>query len=233
MHILVYLAVFGLILPAVCGQMAIQYPVPRGHPSNKYSTFKDSACITAPLNGGAGCPPKPFPCGGYPIDSQVTTVLKAGEVFNVSFWHPDQNVTNVPSEERHNGGLCEFALSYDGGKSYTVIATYHKTCPDIFFTWPVKIPQHAPSCYTRGQCIFSWTWINAIGNREFYQNCVDVRIEGDATEPLPIRDITRANLPPVFTEIIVPDGDPSNSGNAEGSGPNASDVTANMGLNYY
>jgi len=126
--------------------------------------------------------------------------------------------------------LCEFALSYDGGNTYTKIATYHKTCPDIFFTgWKVKIPDNAPSCDNAGKCIFSWSWINAIGNREFYQGCADIKIVGNSTKALPIIDITKANFPPLFNKIITPDSD-GNTGNSKGSGPLAEDVKANLKL---
>lgn len=50
-------------------------------------------------------------------------------------------------QARHGGGTCEFSLSYDGGKSFHVIATYTKTCPDAGYEWPVKIPKNAPSCH--------------------------------------------------------------------------------------
>lgn len=42
-------------------------------------------------------------------------------------------------------------------------------------TWPVQLPPNLPSC---NRCTFAWTWINAIGNREFYMNCADIRIMG-------------------------------------------------------
>ncbi|CAG8569026.1 5129_t:CDS:1 [Ambispora leptoticha] len=224
-----------LLSDGVLAHSSMKYPLPRGHPLNPQAPKKDYACITAPLNGGPDCPKKPFPCGGYPVDTKVTQVFHAGEVINVKFYNPNFPGKLTPADTkrdqaRHNGGLCEFSLSYDGGKSYTVIATYHRTCPDIFFDWKVKIPEAAPSCDTRGKCIFSWSWIDANGNREFYQNCADVKIVGNATKPLPVIDITRANLPPEFKKIITPVGDPSNTDNAKGSGPLPSDVSANLAL---
>ncbi|KAF8935611.1 hypothetical protein BGZ52_008594 [Haplosporangium bisporale] len=93
-----------------------------------------------------------FPCGGYP--KGPNTDLKAGQVINVRFWSssmsdkedngklPKMNI----EQARHGGGMCEFSLSYDGGKSFHVIATYTKTCPDAAYEWPVKIPKNVPSC---------------------------------------------------------------------------------------
>ncbi|RIA91932.1 Lytic polysaccharide monooxygenase, partial [Glomus cerebriforme] len=191
-------AIFATFIASVSSHSSMSFPPTRSHPLNKNAADIDFDCILAPLNGGSGCAPKKFPCGGYPQDKKIVTTFKAGEV--ISDKQKDQ--------ARHNGGLCEFSLSYDGGKTYTVIATYKKTCPDIFFDgWKVKIPENAPSCDSPGNCIFSWSWINAVGNREFYQNCADIKLEGNATEPLPIIDITRANLPPLFNKIVTPEGD--------------------------
>ncbi|CAG8723694.1 9586_t:CDS:1, partial [Funneliformis caledonium] len=222
------IAIFATFVSTVSSHTTISFPPPRGHPLNENAAVKDFQCISAPLNGGSGCAPKKFPCGGYPKDKKIVTTFNAGEVFEVKFFN--QNFPELKDEDkqkdqaRHNGGICEFALSYDGGESYTVIATYKKTCPDIFFDgWKVKIPENAPSCDDAGNCIFSWSWVNALGNREFYQNCADIKIVGNATEPLPIIDITRANLPPLFEKILTPEGDDSNNGNAVGSGPRKED----------
>ncbi|CAG8485115.1 7859_t:CDS:1 [Diversispora eburnea] len=205
----------------------MSFPPARGHPLNP-NTLIDYRCLTAPLNGGGDCPPKPFPCGGYPADSAFGATFNAGQIFDVRFQNPGaQNPTAESDQGRHNGGLCEFSLSYDGGSTWTKIATYHKTCPDVFYGWTVKIPENAPTCDTLGQCIFSWTWINAVGNREFYQNCADVRIIGQSTTPLQKIDFTKANLPE-FGNTLTPEGDPANTGNARGSGPLPEDVTANL-----
>jgi hypothetical protein len=116
----------------------------------------------------------------------------------VTFWNPnfDYDVINNPkpedkkkSQARHSGGTCEFSLSYDGGKSFGVIGTYKKSCPDskftlnalccqkaklketvlVFYAWPITIPEEAPACE---ECIFAWSWINASGRYEFYSKCL-------------------------------------------------------------
>jgi len=108
----------------------MSFPPTRGHPLNKNAAVQDFECIMAPLNGGSGCASKKFPCGGYPRDKKIVTTFKAGEVFEVKFFN--QNFPELKNEDkqkdqaRHNGGLCEFSLSYDGGKTYTVIASYKK-----------------------------------------------------------------------------------------------------------
>lgn len=59
---------------------------------------------------------------------------------------PPKNI----EQARHGGGMCEFSLSYDGGKSFHVIGTYTKTCPDAAYKWPIKIPDNVPSCNDPG-----------------------------------------------------------------------------------
>lgn len=110
---------------------------------------------------------KPFPCGGY--GKGAVTTLKAGEVINVRFWNFDmkkENYGQMPYKEglksaRHGGGACEFAVSYDGGKKWGVIAQYTRTCPDIYFEWPVLIPKNIRECKNSNKCLFSWSWVAA------------------------------------------------------------------------
>jgi hypothetical protein len=64
--------------------------------------------------------------------------LKAGQIVPVRFWTPELKDTktlpkNKMTQARHGGGMCEFSLSYDGGKTFHVIGSYTKTCPDGMF----------------------------------------------------------------------------------------------------
>ncbi|KAG9294351.1 hypothetical protein G9A89_001856 [Geosiphon pyriformis] len=218
----------------IFGHMSMSYPPTRGHPLNPNKAIDAGVCVIAPLNGNSSiCSKKKFPCGGYPQDLEIVTTLTAGDIINVEFWNPNvdpknSSATKQDNQARHNGGRCEFALSYDGGQVYTVIAAYHRTCPDVWYTWPVKIPENAPSCNLPGQCIFSWVWVNNLGLREFYQNCADVKIIGKTSITLPERDIMKVNFEPTFGLNFTPEGDPSNNGNAIGSGPLPEDVNANL-----
>ncbi|KAJ1669888.1 hypothetical protein EV182_008538, partial [Spiromyces aspiralis] len=82
----------------------------------------------------------------------------------------------------HGGGHCQFSISYDGGKTFAVVHEELKTCfktPGAIpptqtndaevLCYNVPIPKDLPS----GKAIFAWSWVNAIGNREFYMNCID------------------------------------------------------------
>ncbi|KAJ2891903.1 hypothetical protein IWW38_003428 [Coemansia aciculifera] len=99
----------------------------------------------------------------------------------------------------HGGGHCEFSLSYDGGKTFVVI---HQELQYCFFGAPsggnsasilsytFNLPANVPSS---NNVVFSWTWVNAIGNREFYMNCADVAIVGGSASSFTGKQMTIAN----------------------------------------
>lgn len=240
----------------------------------------DFDCLEGPLNKGKNdgkCKKKElrFPCAGYSPNSKLVTQLKAGQVISISFYSQefddDENIVIFDKKQkmifvnkekfdakhlkanqgRHNGGTCEFALSYDGGKHFTKIASYHETCPDMAYNWTVKIPENAPSCKNGvdgkklGDCIFSWTWLSSsIDTQEFYQNCADIEINSTTKEPLEIINITQANLQGVFDKTIkIPgkarkcrsdsdeDGHPGRPiCNAASVGPVKEDINNNLNL---
>ncbi|KAF9899244.1 hypothetical protein EC991_009227 [Linnemannia zychae] len=130
----------------------------------------------------------------YPFESR--TVYKAGETiqtaYSIGSWH--------------GGGHCQWALSYDGEKTWVVIKTEIRTCLQVTletkdsYRVPVKLPADAPS----GNVTFMWLWINAIGQRELYSNCADIWIEGrnggsvNGVEPL---IANYGPLHPIFPEF--------------------------------
>jgi len=249
--------------------MTLLHPMPRAHPLSAVFGLKDEEidfeCLPGPLNKGKNsgkCTRKElkFPCGGYLPNKKLLTKFEAGQIFNVSFFSQDFNNSVIFNNEskrffvdkdffnknhqkdnqgRHNGGTCEFALSYDGAKSFSKIATYRKTCPDMAYNWTVKIPANAPSCNILGDCIFVWTWYSST-TKEFYQNCADIEIIGQSKSPLKVIDITRANLPGIFNKTIDIPGEKGKCAsdsdedskpgkgtaicNAEGSGPLQKDI---------
>ncbi|KAF8941353.1 hypothetical protein EDD21DRAFT_322793 [Dissophora ornata] len=137
----------------------------------------------------AGCPaPPPGQSIDYNINSPIgthdsktlpicknlvpytqRTVYKAGETINTAY--------SVGAS--HGGGHCQWALSYDGGKTWVVLKTLIRDClkgvvTGQAYSVPVQIPANAPS----GNATFQWIWNNAIGNRELYSNCADITIKG-------------------------------------------------------
>jgi hypothetical protein len=77
----------------------------------------------------------------------------------------------------HDGGGCQFGLSYDNGETCTVILTTNDKCP-AQKEWSVPIPGDAPSC---ADCVFTWGWIpKNSGGPEYDMNCAQVQIEGSS-----------------------------------------------------
>ncbi|KAF9905315.1 hypothetical protein BX616_001039 [Lobosporangium transversale] len=79
----------------------------------------------------------------------------------------------------HRGGSCQWALSYDNGKTWVVIQDHFQDClanapAGSTFSLPVRIPANAPS----GPAVLNWLWNNNEGNRELYSSCADIVIQG-------------------------------------------------------
>ncbi|KAG0237774.1 hypothetical protein B0O80DRAFT_487266 [Mortierella sp. GBAus27b] len=79
----------------------------------------------------------------------------------------------------HRGGSCQWALSYDNGKTWVVFQDKLLTCMadasnGIQYSLPFTIPASAPS----GPAILNLFWNNNEGNRELYSSCADVVIQG-------------------------------------------------------
>ncbi|KAJ2058638.1 hypothetical protein GGI17_004906 [Coemansia sp. S146] len=107
----------------------------------------------------------------------------------VATWTAGQSITTSfeAGGAAHGGGHVQFSLSYDGGKTFVVI---HEVLKYAFFGGPsngnaatvlsytFNLPANVPAS---NSAIFAWTWVNAIGNREFYMNCADVAIKSSST----------------------------------------------------
>ena len=155
------------------------------------------------------------------------------------FWGPalpDEDMNHLPqkpsllhpelNQARHGGGTCQFSLSYDGGKTFHLIAQYDRSCPDFYYEWPVKIPENAPSCKVKGQCLFVWSW-TAHFIAQYYQNCADVVIEGVAGGRLPSKGIHIVDVESKgYRNGFTAAGDAA--GNKMGRGPVPEDVRKNL-----
>lgn len=140
---------------------------------------------------------KKFPCGGY--KKGPVTTYSAGEIIPVRFWNFEiKDYKKFPppkglTQSRHGGGACEFSLSYDGGKSWKVIGQYTKTCPDIYYEWPVMIPKNVPSCTNSDKCLFAMSW-TAYSTDQYYHHCANIMIKGAKNGKLPQLDMTIADV---------------------------------------
>ncbi|KAJ2714006.1 hypothetical protein H4R19_001959 [Coemansia spiralis] len=135
---------------------------------------------------GVSCPPTP---AGESLDYSMSSPLGRSQPLckhtrpwprPAASWTAGQSVTVKLAEggAPHGGGHCQFSLSYDGGNTFVVVHEVLERCfgPDNgqrSFTF--ALPSGLPSS---NNAVFAWTWVNAIGNREFYMNCADVAISG-------------------------------------------------------
>ncbi|KAJ1499154.1 hypothetical protein HMI54_010036 [Coelomomyces lativittatus] len=165
-----------LVSPAL-SHMNLIVPVPRTHKNNPFTTDQTvDYDIMAPLDGVK----KPFACAGTKRGPSVLTV-NPGEMM----------VVQIEGGAPHNGGHCEFSISYDG-ISFVSLKTIIRECLRATgYKFGVPLPSTIPG----GSAIFSWTWVNAEGNREFYQNCADITINGPASGTLTGPPIVVADLP--------------------------------------
>ncbi|KAJ1656455.1 hypothetical protein IWQ61_003972 [Dispira simplex] len=158
-----YVTVALSALVAGClGHMYPSSPCARGSPLGTCGYPNPDYNLMAPI-ATDNSPNAPLCHHAEPYASPVETV-QAGSSITVVF----------EGSAIHNGGHCEFSLSYDGGKQFVAIQTIIKTCFLSGKTFNVPIPQDAPS----GKAVFAWSWVNASGNREFYMTCSDIEIQG-------------------------------------------------------
>lgn len=145
-----------------------------------------------------------FPCHGAALPTSGGQKMVAGETFELKLELADGLNTAV-----HGGGSCQLAILSDTTNaadpaSWNVIYSIEGGCPsntkgnllaplsavacdspdqgDCVHSWDIPMPKGVKS----GNAILSWTWFNTIGNREMYQNCVNVDItggSGDGTFP--------------------------------------------------
>ncbi|BGP12201.1 hypothetical protein JCM10213v2_000112 [Rhodosporidiobolus nylandii] len=124
-----------------------------------------------------------YPCKGYNTPSAYETLkpvatLSAGSDFEIEF---------APGGATHQGGSCQFSVSYDQGKTFAVIHSVIGGCP-LVNNYTVPVPSNLPAATS---ATFAWTWQNEVGNREEYMNCAIVNIEGSSsksfTGPAPFR----------------------------------------------
>jgi hypothetical protein len=102
-------------------------------------------------------------CGNFSPKPKVT--YEAGKSFTVE----------IEGYSPHGGGGCAFSLSYDNGKTFTVIHVTGTDCPATK-KYSITIPQDAPSC---DQCIFAWSWVPVeSGLPQHYMGCADIKIKG-------------------------------------------------------
>ncbi|KAI9293563.1 hypothetical protein K502DRAFT_281701, partial [Neoconidiobolus thromboides FSU 785] len=171
------------LIATYLAHVEMQSPPPRKSQFNKGYGQAPDFDMNSPLGA--------FPCKGYG---------KGPSVQNVSAGSPIQ--VKLLGEASHNGGHCQFSLSYDNGATFVVIKTIMSECLRADgYDYNVQIPKEAPN----GDVIFAWSWVNRTGNREYYMNCADITITGSSSNSLSGPKLLVANIPgyptiPEFTD---------------------------------
>ncbi|KAJ1915598.1 hypothetical protein H4219_004236 [Mycoemilia scoparia] len=123
-----------------------------------------------PINKGS------LPLCGIAERGPTQATIEAGSKMTLKF---------TESGASHGGGHCQFAISYNN-KDFAVIQDELRYC---FVNGPlqgndvqrasynIKLPNDLPS----GDATIAWSWVNAIGNREYYMGCVDVKVKGGSS----------------------------------------------------
>ncbi|KAG5455767.1 MAG: hypothetical protein BJ554DRAFT_4705 [Olpidium bornovanus] len=190
------LAAAGVALASTAaGHMEMKNPPSR---LSKWSPYDNYKTIDYDNNAPLEADGSNFPCKKYKSKGIVATI-KAGSTLPVELY----------GTAPHSGGHCQFSVSYDGEKNFVVLKTIVHDCmrPEGGGLTPsVQVPADLPPC---ASCVFAWTWINAVGNREYYMNCADVKIESSAKGSFTGPALTIANLPGYPTVPEFPkSGDP-------------------------
>ncbi|RYP67443.1 hypothetical protein DL770_008625 [Monosporascus sp. CRB-9-2] len=93
----------------------------------------------------------------------------------------------------HGGGSCQISITYDTAPTknsvWKVIHSIEGGCParnaegnagdNAYAVAPDEYEFTIPDNIPTGKGVIAWTWINRIGNREFYMNCGAVEITGN------------------------------------------------------
>ncbi|KAJ4271407.1 hypothetical protein NW762_000109 [Fusarium torreyae] len=165
--------------------MEMIYPPPFKSKANTNAGSDVDYSMTAPLEASGAN----FPCKGY------HSLFGTKEGAPVADWEAggSYNMT-ITGGANHGGGSCQASLSYDKGKTWSVIHSYIGNCPAAgTSTFDFKVPTDAPS----GEAIFAWSWFNQIGNREMYMNCAAVKIGGGSK-----RASAMSNRPEMFVANV-------------------------------
>lgn len=142
-----------------------------------------------------------FPCQVPDYDSTSASVMPKGSQQELAFI----------GQAVHGGGSCQISITYDTHPTkdsvWKVIHSIQGGCPAKNeagnmgnsasaadpYTYSFTIPEDIPT----GKATLAWTWLNRIGNREFYMNCAPVSItggDGDKANFEALPDMLVANI---------------------------------------
>ena len=133
--------------------------------------------IMAPLNVNN----YEFPCKGFPKLKPISTITSNSIQVELEAIH---------GSDKHGGGHCQFGISFNN-KNFLVLKQVIRNCVIDSLSYTIDLPNNIPN----GELIFFWTWINAIGNREYYMDCADIILSR--------KNILPTNTPIVGKKLLV------------------------------
>jgi hypothetical protein len=150
------------LLLCINAHISMSYPISRRNQLSKF--YRDSQNVDYDLRTPLYAKPNnfTFPCKGFPVGPSTTTY--------------NDNTISVTLEGTavHGGGHCQFGISYDN-QNFLVLKTVLNSCLLDSMTYTFNLPDNAPG----GDLIIFWTWVNRIGNREYYMECADVTVNSN------------------------------------------------------
>ncbi|ATY58330.1 extracellular protein, putative [Cordyceps militaris] len=177
-------AILGMAASA-SAHMALTNPAPLGSPKNGGSDYD----MKSPLNADGSN----FPCRGH------LNLLGTAGGKSVATWPAGSKQTlSIDGSAWHSGGSCQASLSYDKGKTWTVIYSWLGSCPSG--PGPSSYDFSVPADATAGEAIFAWSWFNKVGNREMYMNCAVVEISGSKSKKR--RGVAMSARPAMFVANV-------------------------------
>lgn len=140
----------------VNAHLFIKYPPSRNSKYSIYYTINNKVNynIMEPLYVSAS--KFAYPCKGFPIGPSTVKI--------------NSNVINLTFEGFvHIYGVCQIGISINN-IDFIVLKTITNCFKDGNMIIQLKLPDNFPS----KKIIVFWTYINAVGNREYYMDCADV-----------------------------------------------------------
>jgi len=183
-----FLAVISAILSVftVAAHMSVRSPCPRASPfCNSHYLGRVNYDIEAPYNYG----PEPELRGKYPCREQAPGP-------SVATYRAGQSVQFVlKGTANHDGGHCQYAISYDNGRHWAVLRTVFENCltgnGNGPYVYDIQLPKSAPG----GKAVLSWVFYNKEGDQEMYMNCIDVNIQGPRNGTVHGKELLVLRLP--------------------------------------
>lgn len=169
-----------LLLLSICyGHISMSYPPSRRNQLSEYYT--NTGLVNYNLRSPLNVSPDffSFPCKGFPKGPVVAT------------FETNKITISLEGTAVHGGGHCQFGISYDD-KNFVVLKTVLNNCLLDTMSYSYEIPT-----YAKGDNItVFWTWINRIGNREYYMECADITVNtnGKRTD-ISGKELLIVNLP--------------------------------------